>query len=706
MKSPDTQDRATKLLQFIGDVTVNGNPIAKAAKRPRRSPAPAVPVFEEHRLKRKRPSWEFGGQTYPFPPGTKQILEQRGAKGLADWVLKEKRLLVTDTTFRDAHQSLLATRMRTADMVAVARAYAYRMPQLFSVECWGGATFDSALRFLKEDSWDRLHRLRAAMPNVLLQMLLRGANAVGYTNYPDNVIREFVRTAAESGVDVFRIFDSLNWIEGLRPAIDAVLETDAVAEAALCYTGNIEDPRRHKYSLKYYVKMASELEKAGSHMLAIKDMAGLLRPFSARLLVKALKDEVGIPIHLHTHDTAGIQAATLLQAAEAGVDIVDGAQAAMSGLTSQVNLNGLVAALQFHRRDTGLDLPLLNEYSQYWEEVRRYYYPFESELRSGTADVYEHEMPGGQYTNLRAQAEALNLGHRWPEVVRAYSAANRLFGDIVKVTPSSKVVGDMALFMVANAITEENFFQRAETLSFPESVIGMMRGDLGQPPGGWPKKVQKAILKDQKARTARPGRSLPAADFAKLKAELEKKAGKGAGITHHDVLSYVMYPQVTLDYLAHRREFGDVSILPTSIFLYGMRAGEEVSIEIEEGKTLYLKLVAVSEVDVEGYRTIFFELNGHPRDTRIPDRSSTAEVKKRPKADPENLHQLGAPMPGRVVQVLAKAGAEVAKGAVLFVLEAMKMETSVTAPRAGIIGEVHVEPGDRIDAGDLMFVYR
>jgi pyruvate carboxylase len=701
MINPEAQDRASKLLQYIADVTVNGNPMIKGEKRPKRLANPQPPPAPEPP--------EDG--TAPFSSGTRQILEKRGVEGLQKWILSQKGLLITDTTFRDAHQSLLATRVRTYDMLAVAGGMIRREPGVFSYEVWGGATFDTAARFLKEDPWGRLAVLREAMPNALLQMLLRGSNAVGYTNYPDNAIREFVRMAAETGVDVFRIFDSLNVTENMHVAIDAVRHAGKIAEPAICYTGNIEDPKRAKYSLKYYVKLAKELERAGGQILAIKDMAGLLRPFSARILVKALKEEVGIPIHLHTHDTAGIQAATLLNAAEAGVDIVDAALSSMSGLTSQVNLNGLVAALEHHRRSTGLDLSTLNEYAVYWEDARRIYAPFESELRSGTADVYVHEMPGGQYTNLRAQAEAMNLGRRWPDVVRAYSAANRLFGDIVKVTPSSKVVGDMALFMVANNVTEENFFERAKTLSFPESVIGMMKGNLGRAPGGFPKKVQEAILKGAKPLRSRPGGSLPKIDFAKVRSELEKKAGQrkadpSSHISDFDVMSYVMYPAVTLEYLEHRKAFGDTSILPTPIFFFGMQPGEETQLEIERGKTLYIKLIAIAEPDIEGFRTIFFELNGHPRDVKVADHRTEATTTKRPKADPDNLHQLGAPMPGRVVQALVKEGQEVQKGDALFVLEAMKMETSVTAPQTGVVGDVHVSAGDSVDAGDLIMAYR
>ncbi|RMH55325.1 MAG: pyruvate carboxylase [Candidatus Hydrogenedentota bacterium] len=694
VEAPPAKDRASKLLQYIGEITVNGNPIL--ARREKKRPEVIV-----------EPAGLDPKDGNRVPEGTRDKFRRLGPEKFIEWIKRQRRLLVTDTTFRDAHQSLLATRVRTNDMVRVARYQAERLPEIFSYEMWGGATFDAAMRFLKEDPWERLDALRCRIPNTLFQMLLRGSNAVGYTNYPDNVIKEFVRLAVEGGIDLFRIFDSLNWLPPLRMAIEAVREAGGLAEAAICYTGNIEDPSRKKYNLAYYVKLAKELERAGAQILAIKDMAGLLRPFSARLLVKTLKNEIGIPIHLHTHDTAGIQAATLLVSAEAGVDIVDAALAAMSGLTSQVNLNSLVAALEFHRRSTGLDRTALDELAAYWESVRRNYAPFEPDLRAGTATVYEHEMPGGQYTNLRAQAEAMNLGHRWKEVVEAYRAANRLFGDIVKVTPSSKVVGDLALFMVTNGITEENFFEKAPSLSFPESVIGMLRGELGRPPGGFPPRLRKVILRGEEPIRGRPGSVLPPADFEKTRAELNRKERRRGGepVSDRDVVSHLLYPQVAEEFREHRREFGNTSVLPTTVFLYGLKPGQEISFDIEEGKTLFIKLMAVSEPDEEGYRTLFFELNGHPRDVRVFDRSRGEPKKERPKADPDNLHQLGSPLPGRVIQVKAEAGAKVAKGETLFVLEAMKMETSVAAPRDGQIHEVLVAVGDTVDAGDLILTF-
>ena len=689
--STDHFDRTSKVLQYLADVTVNGNPAVKGAARPKKLPVPVVPEADH---------------AAPVSPGTKQILEERGVDGLVQWIKSQKRLLVTDTTFRDAHQSLLATRIRTYDMLAVAESMVRREPRMFSYEMWGGATFDTALKFLKEDPWQRLADLRAAMPNALTQMLLRGSNAVGYTSYPDKTVKEFVRLAAEAGMDLFRVFDAFNWTKSVRVAVDAVRNAGKIAEAAICYTGNIEDPKRTKYSLKYYVKLAREYEKAGAQILAIKDMAGLLRPFSARTLIKALRNETDLPLHLHTHDTSGVQAATLLLAAEAGVHIVDGALASMSGVTSQVNLNSLVAMFEHHERSTGLDLSTLNEFSSYWEDVRRYYAPFESELRASSGEVYFHEMPGGQYTNLYEQAQAMGLAPRWNEVVKSYALANKLFGDIVKVTPSSKVVGDMALFMVANNLNESNFFEKAESLSFPLSVVGMMRGDLGQAPGGFPKQLRDLILKDEK-----PGSKSKrkAVDLGRLKTEIEKKIQHGRSdppVRELDVMSYVMHPQSALEFLRHRKEFGDTSVLPTAVYFYGMQPGEEISLEVEPGRTLYVKLFAVSEPDAEGFRTLFFEVNGYPRDVRVRDRSQESARRERPKADPDNLHHVGSSIPGRVVEVRVKPGDAVQKGDTLCLLEAMKMETSVVAPRPGIVADVHAGAGDQISAGDLLVTYK
>src|SRR6516162_9732586 len=585
-------DRATKLLSYLGDVILNGNPEVKGKKPPE--------VFEQAVI----PS----APGIAPPEGTRQLLQKLGAKKFAAWARKEKRLLITDTTFRDAHQSLMATRVRTHDLLATASAVAQRLPNLFSVEMWGGATFDTSMRFLHEDPWQRLRELRQLVPNICFQMLLRGANAVGYTSYPDNVIIDFVREAYEQGIDIFRIFDSLNSIDNMRVSMDAVLETGAVCEAAICYTGDILDDHRPKYSLKYYVKMAKQLEKLGAHFLAIKDMAGLCKPYAAFSLVKALREEITIPIHFHTHDTSGINAASLLKAAEAGVDIADGAMAAMSGGTSQPNLNCAVEALRHTHRDTQLDIEALNECSDYWETVRSYYLPFDSGPKAGSPRLYQHEIPGGQFTNLREQAASLGLGHRWREVEKTYAEVNQLFGDIVKVTPSSKVVGDMALFLLANEMKAGDLLNLDENhdIPLPNSVVEMFSGALGVPPGGWPKKLQKIILRGQAPQKGRPGASLPSVDFDAAREELQKKVGHA--VKRDAMLSYLLYPEVYQKFDAFRQTYSDVSVLPSPAFFYGLKPGEEIAVDIEHGKTIIVKFLTTSEAHPEGTRTLFFEL--------------------------------------------------------------------------------------------------
>ncbi|RFC45105.1 MAG: pyruvate carboxylase [Verrucomicrobia bacterium] len=681
------RDRATKLLAYLSEVTVNGNPHAKGW-RPKEILPPAP-----------RPHHDPQAQ---IAPGSRQKLLELGPEKFAQWISKQQRLLITDTTLRDAHQSLIATRMRTYDMLGVADAIARRTPELFSLEMWGGATFDTAMRFLQDDPWERLRLLRERIPNICFQMLFRGSNAVGYSNYPDNVVEAFVRHSAAAGMDIFRIFDSLNYLPNLKVAMDACQGTGAVCEAAICYTGNIDDPKRDKYSLTYYVEKAKELERMGAHILAIKDMAGLCRPFASRKLVKALKEEVGIPIHFHTHDSSGINAASVLQACEAGVDIVDLAISSMSGSTSQPNLNSIVAALQGHKRDTGLDLDALNEMSDYWEEVLGYYVPFMSAPRAGSAEVYVHEMPGGQFTNLKEQASALGLGHRWPEVARCYAEVNALLGDIVKVTPSSKVVGDLAIFLITRGLRPSDVPGLTPgVLDFPESVIDMLAGGLGQPDGGWPQEVQQVILGNRRqATTKRPGEVAPQMDLEATREELHRKLRRRP--TENDLFSYIMYPQVFLDFDKSRKTYDSLSGLPTTAFFYGLRLGEEISVDIDEGKTLFIKLVSVSEADAQGVRTLFYELNGMPREAQVIDSSKAVASSARPKGDPENPAHVVAPMPGMITHLAVGVGSSVKQGDKLVTLEAMKMLTSVGASRDGVVSELLVHQGDTVAANDLL----
>ncbi len=685
------RDRATKVLSYLGDVIVNGRAEVKGKLDPKRE-------FNEPRI----PTYP---STEPAPAGTRQRLQELGPERFAQWVRKQKRLMFTDTTMRDAHQSLLATRVRTLDMLNIADAVSHLTPQLFSLEMWGGATFDTSMRFLQEDPWERMHLLREKVPNILFQMLLRASNAVGYANYPDNVVREFVIRSAQNGMDVFRIFDSLNWIDAMKVSIEAVRnKTDSICEASICYTGDILDPKRTKYTLKYYVKLAKELVKRGTHILAIKDMAGLCKPYAAHALVKALRDEVDLPIHFHTHDTSGVNAATLLRACDAGVDIVDSAIASMSGMTSQPNLNSLVAALQHTPRDSRLDLDALNRIDGYWSDVRSFYYPFEEDMKSGTAEVYHHEMPGGQYTNLRQQAKSMGLLDRWNEIADAYANVNELFGDIVKVTPSSKVVGDLALFMVTNGLTPMDVLDPGRKLNFPRSVVEMMEGAIGFPEGGWPKVLQKIILDSAgtKPIKGRLSAKLPKTDFSVVKKELAGKVDREP--SDLDVMSYLMYPQVFLDYDKHLKQYDNTSVIPTPAFFYGLQAGEEISIEIESGKTLIVKYLTTSDPREDGTRTVFFELNGHPREVAVPDRSLEGNLHKHPKADPDDPNHIAAPMPGKVSTVAAKKGQTVKSGERLLSIEAMKMETAVYSPRDATVASVEVKPGSIVSARDLLLV--
>ena len=675
------RDRATKLLGFLGNVIVNGNPHAKGYQ-------PAVALTPA-----PLPTWD---RKQTPPPGTRQLLLELGPKKFAEWTLKQKRLLVTDTTFRDAHQSLMATRVRTVDMAAIAGAVARRTPELFSLEMWGGATFDTAMRFLNEDPWQRLRVLRERVPNICFQMLLRGANAVGYTSYPANVVAGFVKHAAESGMDIFRVFDSLNDLANMKAAMEAVQSTHGICEAAICYTGDILDPARAKYSLKYYVAMAKELEKMGAHFLAIKDMAGLCRPYAASALVKALKDAIGIPVHFHTHDTSGINAGSILRAADAGCDVVDLAIASMSGSTSQPNLNSIVAALQHTPRDTALDLGTLNEFSDYWEQVRAFYAPFDTAPKAGSAEVYLHEMPGGQYTNLKEQAASMGLGSRWPEIARTYREVNDLFGDIVKVTPSSKVVGDMALFLFTRGIKPADVVNLPPGTSWPESVLDMLSGGLGEPMGGWPPAVVKAVLG-----TAKPKRVKPApVKLKETKAEVAAKTKREP--TDDDLYSHLMYPGVFADFAKFQREFSDVSAIPTPAFFYGLKPGEEISVSIETGKVLFIKLINVGAPDNEGRRVISYELNGMPREAVVQDKAVAPKTKSRVKADAADPLQLGAPIPGMITALAVSVGSKVAKGDKLVTLEAMKMQTTIYAQQDGVVAELLVAVSDSADAGDLL----
>ena len=679
------RDRATKLLRFLADVTVNGNPEMKGRKPPEAAlTAPIKPAID---------------LSQPVPRGLRDVLKEKGAEGFAKWLREEKRVRLTDTTMRDAHQSLFATRLRTTDMLAIAPHYARLAPELFSLECWGGATFDVAMRFLKEDPFERLHGLREAIPNIPFQMLLRSANAVGYTNYADNVVRYFVKRAAAGGIDIFRIFDCLNWVDNMRLAIDAVREQGAVAEAAICYSGDLFDTSRPKFNLRYYVDLARQLEKAGAQILAIKDMAGVCRPRAARELVTALRNETGLPIHFHTHDTSGIAAASVVAAVEAGCDAVDGALDAMSGLTSQPNLGSLVAALAGSERDPQVDAAALQSLSDYWEGVRRYYAPFEADIRSGTADVYRHEMPGGQYTNLREQARALGLESRWPDISRTYAEVNQLFGDIVKVTPTSKVVGDMALFMVGQQLTPLDVTDPDVAVDFPESVVSLMKGELGRPPEGFPAALQSKVLKGGAPLPGRPGDSIPEVDLAAARAEAEKQIRHK--LSDDEFASWLMYPKVFREFAEHRRTFGDVSPLPTDAFFYGLREQQEISVDIDTGKTLVIRLQGSAEAAEDGTVKLFYELNGQPRTVRI-ERAGSKTKAARARAEPGNPQHVGAPMPGSVVRVAVRQGETVKKGQPLLAIEAMKMETVIAAPIDGKVTALHAAAGAAVAAGDLL----
>lgn len=681
---PISKDRGTKMLTYIANVTVNGFPGIEKKKRP---------VFEKPRVPKISTSLTYEN-------GTKQVLETQGADGLVQWVKDQKKVLLTDTTFRDAHQSLLATRVRTTDIKHIAEPTAKLLPQMFSFEMWGGATFDVAYRFLNEDPWTRLKIVREQMPNVLLQMLFRGSNAVGYTNYPDNVIREFVEKSAHAGIDVFRIFDSLNWIKGMEVAIDAVRATGKIAEASVCYTGDITDPTRSKYNLDYYKKIAKELEQQGAHILGIKDMAGLLKPQAAYTLISALKETIDIPIHLHTHDTSGNGIYTYAKAVEAGVDIVDVALSTMAGLTSQPSANSLYYALEGMERQPDINIHALEQLSHYWEDVRKYYHDFESGMMSPHTEVYQHEMPGGQYSNLQQQAKGVGLGENWDQVKEMYARVNLLFGDIVKVTPSSKVVGDMALYMVQNNLTEEDILTKGENLNFPDSVVELFSGYIGQPSGGFPEQLQKIVLKGKEPLAVRAGELLESVDFAAIQVDLAKMLDRK--VTDYDVIASALYPKVFTEYIAKLNAYGDISVLDTPTFLFGLRLGEEIEVEIEVGKTLIVKLISIGQPQADGTRIVYFELNGQPREIVIKDESIKATVASKIKADPTNINHIAATMPGTVVKVAVEKGEKVEKGDHLMITEAMKMETTVQAPFTGVVKDIYVFSGESIRTGDLL----
>ncbi|NMP57241.1 pyruvate carboxylase [Enterococcus mundtii] len=681
---PRLRDRGNKTMKYIGEITVNGFPGIERGEKP---------YYDAPRMPKEL-------VTRPDYITAKNVLDKDGASALVDWVKQQENVLLTDTTFRDAHQSLLATRVRTKDFKEIARLTGEGLPELFSSEMWGGATFDVAYRFLNEDPWKRLRKIRSLMPNTLLQMLFRGSNAVGYSNYPDNVIAEFIKEAATQGIDVFRIFDSLNWVPQMEKSIQAVRDTGKIAEATICYTGDINDPSRAKYNVQYYKDMAKELEQLGAHLIAIKDMAGLLKPQAAYRLISELKATTDLPIHLHTHDTSGNGIITYSATTKAGVDIVDVAMSAMSGNTSQPSMSSLYYALVNGPRVPEINIENAQQLNHYWEDVRMYYKPFENGLNAPETEVYMHEMPGGQYSNLQQQAKAVGLGHRWDDIKKMYHTVNLMFGDIVKVTPSSKVVGDMALFMVQNELSEEDIYEKGETLSFPESVVTFFQGELGQPVGGFPEKLQKIILKGRPAITERPGLFAETVDFEKVKAELAKKIGYEP--KQEEVLSYLMYPQVFLDYQTAYNQFGDVTLLDTPTFFQGIRLGETVNVQIEKGKILIIRLDEIGEPDIEGNRVLFFNLNGQRREITVKDTSIVSAVKTRRKAEPTNREQIGATMSGSVLDVLVKKGDTVKRGDTLMVTEAMKMETAIEAPFDGEIAHLYVVAGDPIASGDLL----
>lgn len=675
----DSRDRATRVLRYIAEIQV------------------ANPNAERHQYDTPR----FPQPQAPLGSGLKQLLDEKGPKAVSQWVLEQKKLLLTDTTMRDAHQSLLATRMRTRDMVKGADGVADILRDCFSLEMWGGATFDVAYRFLHESPWERLRLLREKIPNIPFQMLLRGSNLVGYANYPDNLVRSFIKEAAERGIDVFRVFDSLNWVPSMEVAMDEVLNQNKLLEATMCYTGDILDPTKDKYTLKYYVDLAKELEHRGAHMLAIKDMSGLLKPYAAKKLVSTLKQEIGIPIHLHTHDTTGNQVAALLMAAEAGVDVVDAACAPLAGLTSQPSLDALVAALQGTERDTGLDLRRVQELSNYWADVRLRYESFDHGLKTSTTDIYRYEIPGGQYTNLRPQVESLGLGDRFEEVKEMYKTVNDMLGDPVKVTPSSKVVGDLAIFMVQNDLTPENIVERGKALAFPDSVVSYFKGMMGQPAWGFPEDLQKVVLKGEEPITCRPGKLLPPVDFDQLEQEVRKFRDDPE---RKDLISYAMYPKVYEDFCRHRKEYGYITRMGSHVFFNGMALGETNKINIEDGKTLVIKYLGLGDHNDDGTINVQFELNGMRREVAVRDPNASEKTRQVVQADESDPRQVGASIPGMVSKLHVQPGDTVEENQVLMTIEAMKMETAVTARTAGKVREIRVKEGQAVKAKELLML--
>jgi pyruvate carboxylase len=680
------QDSGTKILKYLAEISINGHPDVKHPDKNKRFDKPLLPPFDP--LK-------------PIPVGTKQLLDDKGPEAVAGWLKKENRIYYTDTTFRDAHQSLLATRVRTIDMLKAASSFAQHFPQTFSMEVWGGATFDVCMRFLYEDPWKRLQMIRKAIPNILLQMLLRGANAVGYKAYPDNLVEAFIIKSWETGIDVFRIFDSLNWMPNMEKSIEAVRnKTKGIAEVSMCYSGDIQDASRTKYTLAYYKQFARDIENSGAHILAIKDMSGLLKPMAAYELISELKQTVRLPIHLHTHDTSSLQPATYLKAIEAGVDVVDCCMGAMSGLTSQPNFNAVVEMMKFQERENHYDMETLNRHSTYWEAVREFYYPFESGMKAGSAEVFYHEIPGGQYSNLKPQAESLGLGDKIEDIKKTYREVNDLFGDIIKVTPSSKIVGDMALFMVTSGLTKEDILKNGANISFPESVISYFKGDIGQPVGGFNPGLQKIILKDVQPYTERPNEHLKPIDFDSEFEQFRQQFDNAVSFT--DFLSYLLYPKVFEEFYQKKKEYGEVWHIPTLNFFYGLKNDEEVLIEIAKGKSILVRLLTCSEPDEEGKRKVFMRLNGQTRIIEILDKSVKSLVRENQKAEKNNTKHIGAPLQGKLSQILVQEGDTVKRNQPLFVIEAMKMETTIAATEEGSVGAVVLRPGSMVKTEDLV----